>query len=171
VSFASFVPALSRSISRLTGPEVDAIRSWLSGAESSGLLDLWRADVLAGFVAAHGDNTDAAQLRALARLETFTNVRTELFVAYLEAVAAPERIALHETVFDFAETLAAAEGDDIHARAISSAMGRAGEEVVRSLLTSLEQLARDSEKHRGSPFVKAIRSALAETGKQAGDST
>jgi hypothetical protein len=161
VSFASFVPAMARYMSRLTDPEVEAVREWLKVAEPSVLLDLWRADVLTGFVAAHGDPHDAAQLRALAVLDNVAKARTELLVAYIEAVASSKREALYETVFELAETIAGADGSSALDRAIALTLERPRSELVKALLISLEQLATESERYRDTPFARAVRAALA----------
>jgi tetratricopeptide (TPR) repeat protein len=160
VSFASFVPAMTRYMSKLTEAEVAAVREWLSVAEPSVLLDLWRADLLTGFLAAHGDPTDAAQLRALAMRESVAKARVELLVAYMEAVASSQPESLRETVFELADAIAGVDGPDSIDRAIALALERPRGDLVRALLTSLDEVAAGSAHLGEAHLARAVRAAL-----------
>lgn len=161
ISFASFVPALSRFIAQLTYPETDALRNWLAAAESNTLLDLWRAVVLSGLLAVHGMAADADALHRLMMAGTLAESRVELVAGYLEAVAASENEELHRKVFDLVDVVHGTVDPEAITRGIDLALTRPRANEVRNLLVILDKVASITETLGASPLIAVIRDALA----------
>jgi hypothetical protein len=142
ISHQPVIRALGRAAARLTQPELDALQAWLDQAESSDMIDLWRADLLAGLVASRGDRDAAARLRSLASGETLRSSRPELVGSYIEVIALArlsEKLSdMEHTVLELLETVWRIEHGKAAIRAgLRLAMARPANEAVREILQCL----------------------------------
>jgi thioredoxin-like negative regulator of GroEL len=140
ISFQPVFRAISRHAERLTDPEVTAVHQWLNTAESGGLLDLWRAELLTGIFAARGDAEAAAKLRQLAVADTLRVARAELVGGYLEAACSTKVTGAEPTVIDLLDTVLGTEEGEAQIRAgVLLALGRPKRERVLELLGAVLQ--------------------------------
>jgi hypothetical protein len=137
LSYLPVVRALGRGARELKEPELEAIHTWIATAESDGLLDLWRAELLTGLLASTGDRSVASELRSLAMRETLQTSRAELLGSYIDAIANVRSPDLYPSVIELIETFFTLEQGDVVARGLRLALERQNSDVARDLLQEL----------------------------------
>jgi hypothetical protein len=160
ISFQPVVRALSRGAERLTDPEMAAVQQWLKTAESGGLFDLWRADLLTGLFASRADAEAAANLRELAVVDTLRAARAELVAGYIEAASSPKVVGMEATVVELLEAIFRAEADPPIQAGMGLALARPHRERVLELLRAVLRLEILSQEVRG-----VLEAAIARDGE------
>jgi hypothetical protein len=141
ISFQPVFRAVSRSAAWLTEPELNALQQWLHSAESEGLLDLWRADLLTAMFASRGDTNAAAKLRQLVAKDSFGTARVELVGGYLEAAVSPKVAGMEATVIELLGSVLRTSEGEAHLRAgVEFALGRPNRDSVLKLLHDVLRL-------------------------------
>jgi hypothetical protein len=141
LSFQPVFRALSQGAERLTDPEATMVQQWLNTAESGGILDLWRADLLMSIFAARGDADAAVELRQLVVAEALRTARAELVGGYLEAASSPNVTGGESTVIELLDIVLATDSGDAQIRAgVLLALGRSKHVRVLELLDAALQV-------------------------------